>query len=80
MSEPEPRWRWVFPVWMTLEQTEVYTQLPRSILRELIISRQIRAQGFYSRIHPIKVNRSSVDELLRTAADKGEPICWRINP
>jgi hypothetical protein len=78
MSAPQARWRWVFPTWLSWEQAEIYTQLPRQILRELIISRQIRAQGLFSRVgHPTKINRFSIDELFRTAAESGTTIYWR---
>jgi hypothetical protein len=77
-SEPEIRWRWVYPTWLSWEQAEVYSGLPRRILRELAHQRRIRAQSLYSRSEgPTRIQRDSIDELFRTAAQTGEPICWR---
>jgi hypothetical protein len=80
MSAPEPRWRWVLPTWLSWSEAELYTSLPRHILRELALSHQIRAQSLYSRIgRPTKLNRYSLDELLRDATQSQQPIYWRTD-
>jgi len=79
MSEPEIRWRWICPTWLSWEQAEVYSGLPRRILRELALQRLIRAQFLYSHRRPTRIRRDSLDELFRRAAQTGEPICWQAN-
>jgi hypothetical protein len=76
-GEPELRWRWVCPAWLSWPQAEIYSSLPRRILRELALQRLIRAQSLYSHCHPTRIRRDSIDTLFHTAAQTGEPICWR---
>jgi hypothetical protein len=76
MSEPEIRWRWVCPTWLSWAQAETYTSLPRRILRELALQRLVVARSFYSRRHPTRINRFSIDELF--GRDQ-QPIYWQKN-
>jgi len=78
-GEPEIRWRWVYPAWLSWEQAEIYSGLPRRILRELAYQRLIRIRSLYSHRHPTRIQRDSIDELFRSAARSGEPIYWQRN-
>jgi len=79
MSQPQTRWHWVTPAWLSWEQAQTYTNLPEHILRALVYQRLFRVQGLYSRIRPTKINRDSIDELFRAAAARGAPIYWKSN-